>query len=34
VQSDITGWASATGMTLLESVEAGAGVHEFYIRKG
>lgn len=34
VQSDITGWASATGMTLLETVEAAAGVHEFYIRKG
>lgn len=34
VQSDIEGWASATGMTLLESVEASAGVHEFYIRKG
>ncbi len=34
VQSDIGGWAAATGMTLLESVEAGAGVHEFFIRKG
>ncbi|MBU0621787.1 MAG: sulfurtransferase TusA family protein [Gammaproteobacteria bacterium] len=34
VQSDIGGWASATGMTLLNTVEAGAGVHEFYIRKG
>ncbi|GAB1231993.1 sulfurtransferase TusA family protein [Ferrigenium sp. UT5] len=34
VASDIGGWASATGMTLLETVEAGAGVHEFYIRKG
>ncbi len=34
VQSDIGGWASATGMTLLETVEAAAGVHEFYIRKG
>lgn len=34
VQSDIGGWASATGMTLLETVEASAGVHEFYIRKG
>lgn len=34
VQSDIGGWASATGMTLLETIEAGAGVHEFYIRKG
>lgn len=34
VKSDIGGWASATGMTLLESVEAGAGVYEFFIRKG
>ena len=34
VASDIGGWASATGMTLLEAIEAGAGVHEFYIRKG
>lgn len=34
VQSDINGWASATGMTLLESFEADAGVYEFYIRKG
>jgi TusA-related sulfurtransferase len=34
VQSDIDGWASATGMTVLETVEAEAGVHEFYIRKG
>lgn len=33
-QSDIGGWASATGMTLLETIEAGAGVHEFFIRKG
>jgi TusA-related sulfurtransferase len=34
VQSDIGGWASTTGMTLLETVDAEAGVHEFYIRKG
>lgn len=34
VQSDIGGWASATGMSLLESIEAGSGVFEFYIRKG
>ncbi|MBU1425557.1 MAG: sulfurtransferase TusA family protein [Gammaproteobacteria bacterium] len=34
VQSDISGWATATGMTLLDTIEAGAGVHEFYIRKG
>ncbi len=34
IQSDIVGWAAATGMTLLESVEPSAGVHQFYIRKG
>lgn len=34
VQSDIGGWASATGMTLLESAEADAGLYEFFIRKG
>lgn len=34
VQTDIGGWASATGMTLLESIDSGAGIHEFYIRKG
>jgi len=34
VQSDIEGWATATGMTLLENIEVSAGMHEFYIRKG
>jgi tRNA 2-thiouridine synthesizing protein A len=34
VQSDITGWAAATGMTLLDTVEISIGVHQFYIRKG
>ena len=34
VQSDIGGWASVTGMTLLESVDAAPGTHEFFIRKG
>lgn len=34
VQSDINGWASATGMTLLESFESDAGIYQFYIRKG
>ncbi len=34
VLSDIGGWTSATGMTLVNTVEAAAGVHEFYIRKG
>lgn len=34
VQSDISGWASATGMILLDMLEPAAGVYEFYIRKG
>ena len=34
VQSDIGGWASATGMTMLENIEVSAGVYEFFIRKG
>ncbi len=34
VQSDISGWASATGMTLLESYDSAQGLHEFFIRKG
>jgi TusA-related sulfurtransferase len=34
VKSDMDGWTSATGMTLLETIEEGAGVIEFFIRKG
>ncbi|OGT01732.1 MAG: hypothetical protein A3F73_07515 [Gallionellales bacterium RIFCSPLOWO2_12_FULL_59_22] len=34
VQSDIEGWAAATGMTVLENIEVSVGMHEFYIRKG
>lgn len=34
VESDIGGWASITGMTMLETIEPEPGVHEFYIRKG
>lgn len=34
IQSDIVGWAAATGMTLLESIEPSAGMFQFYIRKG
>jgi TusA-related sulfurtransferase len=34
VATDIEGWAKATGMTLLETLETSAGVHEFFIRKG
>ncbi|MDD2686230.1 MAG: sulfurtransferase TusA family protein [Gallionella sp.] len=33
VHTDIGGWATATGMTLLESVAVGGGTYEFYIRK-
>ncbi len=34
VESDIAGWASLTGMSLMDSLEPAPGVHEFYIRKG
>jgi TusA-related sulfurtransferase len=34
VVTDIGGWASATGMEILDAVEVSIGVHEFYIRKG
>lgn len=34
VRTDITGWADATGMTLLDTVEVSAGQFEFFIRKG
>jgi TusA-related sulfurtransferase len=34
VQPDIGGWATATGMTLLDTIEVAAGTYEFYIRKG
>ncbi len=34
VVSDIDSWASATGVSVLQTIEAGDGVHEFYIRKG
>ncbi len=34
IQSDIEGWASATGMTILESVETAPGEYDFFIRKG
>ncbi len=33
IRSDITGWASATHMTILDTVETVAGEYEFYIRK-
>jgi tRNA 2-thiouridine synthesizing protein A len=34
VPADIGSWATATGMTLLDTVEVSTGVHDFYIRKG
>lgn len=34
VETDINGWAAATGMTLLNTVDIALGVHQFYIRKG
>lgn len=33
INSDIEGWASATGMTLLDTIEVASGEFEFYIRK-
>jgi TusA-related sulfurtransferase len=34
VRDDIGGWASAAGMTLLDTVESAAGEYAFFIRKG
>lgn len=34
ISTDIQGWATATGMQLLESIEVAAGEFEFYICKG
>lgn len=34
VRSDISGWADATGMQIVDTVEIAAGEYEFYIRKG
>ncbi len=31
--ADLADWTARTGLTLLATVEAGAGSHEFYIRK-
>jgi TusA-related sulfurtransferase len=33
INTDIEGWASATGMTLLDTVEIASGEFEFFIRK-
>lgn len=34
INTDIAGWATATGMHLLDTIEIAAGEFEFYIRKG
>lgn len=34
ISSDIEGWASATGMHILESIEIAPGEYDFFIRKG
>jgi TusA-related sulfurtransferase len=34
IRSDIEGWAKATGMDILESVEVGPSEYDFFIRKG
>lgn len=34
IRSDITGWAEATGMKIVDTVEIAAGEYEFYILKG
>ncbi len=33
ISTDIAGWASATGLTLLDTIEVSSGEFEFYIRK-
>ena len=33
ITTDITGWAKATGMTLVDTIETAPGEYEFYIRK-
>ncbi len=34
IRSDITGWAAATGMKIVDTIESASGEFEFYIRKG
>lgn len=34
IRSDISGWADATGMQIVDTVEIAAGEYEFYIQKG
>jgi TusA-related sulfurtransferase len=33
ITTDITGWAKATGMKLVDTIETAPGEYEFYIRK-
>ena len=33
ITTDITGWAKATGMQLVDTIETAPGEYEFYIRK-
>jgi TusA-related sulfurtransferase len=33
ITTDITGWAKATGMNLVDTIETAPGEYEFYIRK-
>jgi TusA-related sulfurtransferase len=34
IRSDIIGWAEATGVKILDTVETSAGEYEFYLQKG
>jgi TusA-related sulfurtransferase len=34
IRSDITGWADATGMEIIDTIEVASGEYEFYVRKG
>lgn len=34
IRSDIVGWASATGVNIMETIEAAPGEYEFFLRKG
>jgi tRNA 2-thiouridine synthesizing protein A len=34
IRSDITGWASATGMKIIDTIEVASGEYEFYVQKG
>ena len=34
IHSDIVGWASVTGVKIIDTVEASAGEFEFFLQKG